>query len=160
MPRRQSNPYAPMTGRRMKTGPARLAIDAAAQPGEAPGLRGGRAAGVPHRRAGQRGSHRQSAAAAGHLRRLVDGDRLAAGGVCHDQRLHQPAAGEISSAVRAARLYRRLSGALCAGHLLPPVRQRSQLGDDGPRRPRHGGRGAQLAGDLLSGAGLARTPPP
>ncbi len=78
---------------------------------------------------------------------------LAAGGVCHDQRLHQPAAGEISSAVRAARLYRRLSGALCAGHLLPPVRQRSQLGDDGPRRPRHGGRGAQLAGDLLSGAG-------
>lgn len=31
----------------------------------------------------------------------------------------------------------------------PPLRQRSQLSDDGSRRPWHGGRGAQLAGDLL-----------
>ncbi len=73
----------------------------------------------------------------------------AAGGIRDDQRLHQPAAGEIPPAVWPARFHRRLFGALCAGHLFPPLRQRSQLSDDGSRRPRHGGRGAQLAGDLL-----------
>ncbi len=92
--------------------------------------------------------------AAGYLRRLVDRNRLAAGGIRDDQRLHQPAAGEIPPAVWPARFHRRLSGALCAGHLFPPLRQRSQLSDDGSRRPWHGGRGAQLAGDLL-GTGLA-----
>ena len=34
------------------------------------------------------------------------------------------------------------SGAVRAGHLLPPVRKRSQLGADGARRARHGGRRA------------------
>ncbi len=79
----------------------------------------------------------------------VDRNRPAAGGIRDDQRLHQPAAGEIPPAVWPARFHRRLSGALCAGHLFPPLRQRSQLSDDGSRRPWHGGRGAQLAGDLL-----------
>ncbi len=41
----------------------------------------------------------------------------AAGGIRDDQRLHQPAAGEIPPAVWPARFHRRLSGALCAGHL-------------------------------------------
>ncbi len=81
-------------------------------------------------------------------------------GIRDDQRLHQPAAGEIPPAVWPARFHRRLSGALCAGHLFPPLRQRSQLSDDGSRRPWHGGRGAQLAGDLLPGTGLACAPSP
>ncbi len=47
----------------------------------------------------------------------VDRNRPAAGGIRDDQRLHQPAAGEIPPAVWPARFHRRLSGALCAGHL-------------------------------------------
>ncbi len=126
MPRRQDNPYAPHDWAPHEK-PALLGSPSTPlhSPGETPCLRRGRSAGMSHRRAGQRSGHRQPTAAAGYLRRLVDRNRLAAGGIRDDQRLHQPAAGEIPPAVWPARFHRRLSGALCAGHLFPPLRQRS-----------------------------------
>ncbi|MNV55634.1 hypothetical protein D3C71_1478730 [compost metagenome] len=86
---------------------------------------------------------------------MVDRNRLASRRLRDDQRVDQPVTGQVSPAIRVARLYRRVSGAVRAGHLFPPVRQRPEFSHDGSRRPRNGRRRTQLAGDLLSNPGLA-----
>ncbi len=162
MPRRQGNPYAPHDWAPHEK-PALLGSPST--PLHSPAKR--LAYGVvgllvcSHRRAGQRGGHRQPAATAGHLRRLVDRDRLAAGGVRHDQRLHQPAAGEISPAVWARAPFTEgflvLYVLVTFFHLFV-----NDLSSAIMVRAAHGMAAAALSslGDLLSGAGLARTPPP
>ena len=123
---------------------------------QTPGLWRGRSFGGDHRWPGQCPGHGQSVLPTRCPGRDQRRDGLAARRVRDDQRLDEPAAGEVSSAVRPACLHRSVHGALRPGHLRPFVRQRPELGHRGARRPRHGRCGLELVGSLLHDPGLPR----
>ena len=81
---------------------------------------------------------------------------MAAGRLRDGQRLDEPAAGEVPPAVRAAAVYRTVSGAVRAGYRRPPVRARAGVGDCRARRPRHERRRADHPGPVLRVAGVSR----
>ncbi|MNT01609.1 hypothetical protein D3C72_1360820 [compost metagenome] len=133
---------------------ARFPLDAVALQPQAPGLCAGRFTGGGDRWLGQLAGGGQPALSARCTRRNHGGNGLAAGGVCDDQRVDEPVAGEVSSAVRFACIHRSVSGAVCAGDFRPSVRQRPEFRGGGARGPRHGGRGAEFAGPVLHGPGV------
>lgn len=115
---------------------------------------GGRGGGA-HRRAEQRAGHRQPDLSARHPGRLRHRNGLAAGRLCDDQHVGEPAAGEVSPAVRAAPVHRNLPGAVRAHRLRAPVRAHPELGDQRARRAWLGGRRAQLVGPVLRDPGIS-----
>ncbi len=93
---------------------------------------------------------------AGCARARSGGDRVAADGLCDDQRQHQPADDQVSRAVRAQALRADLPHALRAGDARASVRPRFRHRDRGARDQRDGGGRAQQPVPLLCDAVAAR----